>query len=91
MTPMHDKGYMIHGSDIRKKHWPGIGVRTLAGRDYEFWKNFVMKFGQCEEICPCWRCTNRAECDIIDKCSDCRPLVLIFCSDYAPALQGVRV
>jgi len=35
---------------------------------------------ECAYKCPCWRCTKRAECDIIDKCSD-----------YSPALQGVRL
>lgn len=35
--------------------------------------------------CPCIDCAAFSDCDIRDKCSDCKPMVLLFCSERRDA------
>jgi hypothetical protein len=46
-------------------------------------------FLSCKD-CACIGCSH-LDCDIRDKCSECRPLVLLFCSEFEPAYGGVAI
>jgi hypothetical protein len=41
----------------------------------------------CCMDCACCGCAH-LDCDIRDKCSECRPMVLLFCSEFEPTDGG---
>jgi hypothetical protein len=48
--------------------------------------NLPKGFVSCKD-CACCGCAH-LDCDIRDKCSECRPMVLLFCSEFKPSDGG---
>jgi hypothetical protein len=49
------------------------------------YSGFVIKAAYACSDCACVDCGRFSDCDIRDKCSDCRPMVLLFCSERRDA------
>ena len=86
----------VIASKAKQSHTEGLPRRSAPRNDDPRWLALfwdvlqtpdAVDYITCED-CACIDCARFSGCDIRDKCEECRPMTLLYCSEriYAPAI-----